>query len=149
MSTSIQFYHLLHTPLERALPKLLERVLAQGSRAVIRTASDADAERLCEQLWTFDTASFLPHGTAKDGNISEQPVFLTSSRDNANAADILILTDGSLAEDASAFSKVLDMFDGQDEQAVAAARTRWSHYKESGSTLAYYKQQPAGGWAAS
>lgn len=148
MTTSIQFYHLLHTPLERALPKLVERVLAQNSRALVRTASDAQAEQLCDQLWTHDPNSFLPHGTAKDGHVSEQPVFLTPTRDNPNGSDILIITDGSMAEDAAAFSKVLDMFDGQDENAVAAARVRWAAYKEAGHSIAYNKQQPGGGWAA-
>ncbi|MGH7030781.1 MAG: DNA polymerase III subunit chi [Stellaceae bacterium] len=32
----IGFYHLLSTPLERALPKLLERVCAQGHVVVVR-----------------------------------------------------------------------------------------------------------------
>lgn len=148
MTTSIQFYHLLHTPLERALPKLLERVLAQGSRALIRTENEARSEALCERLWTFDPNSFLPHGTAKDGRAEEQPVYLTAARDNPNHADILILTDGSTAEDASSFTKVLDMFDGSDDAAVTAARARWAAYKESGHTLIYNKQQPNGGWAA-
>lgn len=148
MTTSIQFYHLLHTPLERALPTLLERVLAQGSRALVRTGNEARAEQLCELLWTFDPDSFIPHGTAKDGNSAAQPVYLTAARDNPNGADILILTDGSVAEDAATFAKVLDLFDGNDEAAVMGARQRWTGYKEAGHMLAYNKQQPGGGWAA-
>ena len=35
----IGFYHLLSTPLERALPRLLERAGAQGYRIVVRAAS--------------------------------------------------------------------------------------------------------------
>ncbi|HYU13358.1 MAG TPA: DNA polymerase III subunit chi, partial [Stellaceae bacterium] len=35
----IGFYHLLSTPLERALPRLLERARAQGHKIVIRAAS--------------------------------------------------------------------------------------------------------------
>lgn len=146
MTTSIQFYHLLHTPLERALPKLLERVLSQGSRALVRTGSEAEAEKLCELLWTFDPAGFIPHGTKKDGRENEQPIFLTASHDNPNGADILILTDGSSAEDAASFTKVLDMFDGTDDAAVLSARGRWKSYKDLGVELTYYKQQPSGGW---
>ncbi len=146
MTSSIQFYHLLHTPLDRALPKLLEKVVASGNRAVIRVRDAKEAERLCDALWTYDPASFLPHGTAKDGAPSEQPIFLTPLPDNPNNADILILTDGSMAEDTSAFSKILDMFDGQSDDATASARERFRTYKDAGHTLSYFKQKPEGGW---
>ncbi len=145
--TSIQFYHLLHTPLERALPKLLEKVLSSGSRALIRTADEARAEWLADQLWTYDPASFLPHGTRKDGDdATAHPIYVTAAEGNPNNADILILTDGSTAEALNGFSKLLDMFDGNNEDTVTAARQRWSHYKSLSLPLAYYKQQPSGGW---
>jgi DNA polymerase-3 subunit chi len=39
----VGFYHLLSTPLERALPRLLERALGQGHRVVLQAGS---AERV-------------------------------------------------------------------------------------------------------
>ena len=59
--TEIGFYHLTCTPLERALPKLLEKVLASGARAVVRAGSDERVEFLNGALWTYQPASFLPH----------------------------------------------------------------------------------------
>jgi DNA polymerase IIIc chi subunit len=44
------------------------------------------------------------------------------------------------------YSKLLDVFDGNAEADVAAARTRWAHYKTAGFALQYIKQQPNGGW---
>ena len=67
----IGFYHLLTTPLERALPRLLERARAQGYRIVVRAASPERVEHLNALLWTYDEASFLPHGSARDGNAGE------------------------------------------------------------------------------
>ena len=75
--TEISFYHLLHTPLERALPRLMEKVLESGARAVIRTGSAQRAEALSDVLWTFEQNSFLPHGTATDGSPDKQPVWIT------------------------------------------------------------------------
>ena len=66
--TEIGFYHLLTTPLERALPRLLERARAQGYRLVVRAASSERVEHLNALLWTYDEAGFLPHGSARDGD---------------------------------------------------------------------------------
>ncbi|MEK9645835.1 MAG: DNA polymerase III subunit chi, partial [Alphaproteobacteria bacterium] len=95
--TDISFYHLVHTPLERALPKLMEKVLESGARAVVRTGSSERAEAVSGALWTFDPASFLPHGTARDGSPEEQPIWITPDDENPNGANILVLTDGMQA----------------------------------------------------
>ncbi len=140
----IGFYHLLSMPLERALPRLLERARAQGHRIVVRAASAERVEHLNALLWTYDEAGFLPHGSARDGNAASQPVWLTDREENPNDASMLILVDGVEAEDASAFSRVADLFDGNDEDAVAAARERWRRAKAAGHTLTYWQQTPAG-----
>lgn len=144
--TDISFYHLLHTPLERALPKLMEKVRDSGARAVIRTGSAERTESICGVLWTYDPASFLPHGTARDGNAAEQPIWITPDDENPNGATILVLTDGMTSSRVAAFDRCLDMFDGRDDSAVSAARERWSAYKSDGHSLAYWQQTQAGGW---
>ena len=143
----ISFYHLLHTPLERALPKLMEKVLESGARAVIRTGSAERAEALSSVLWTYDQGSFLPHGTARDGNEDRQPIWITPDDENPNAADILVLTDGAPAGDIRAWRRCLEMFDGRDETAVTEARRRWSNYKGADHDLTYWQQTERGGWA--
>ena len=50
--TEINFYHLTFSPLERALPKLLERTLEGGKRALVLAASEARVDALNSQLWT-------------------------------------------------------------------------------------------------
>lgn len=142
----VNFYHLLHTPLERALPKLMEKVVESGARAVIRTGSPERAESICGVLWTYDKESFLPHGTARDGNAAEQPVWITPDDENPNGAKFLVLTDGAEATDLSAYERCFDMFDGRDEAAVAAARRRWSACKAAGHSLTYWQQTERGGW---
>ena len=42
----IGFYHLLTTPLERALPRLLERAVGQGHRVVVCAGSPERVEHL-------------------------------------------------------------------------------------------------------
>ena len=43
------------------------------------------------------------------------------------------------------FDRVLDLFDGADEAAVAAARRRWATAKAAGHALSYW-QQGQRGW---
>jgi DNA polymerase III subunit chi len=139
------FYHLLTTPLERALPRLLERARAQGHRMVVRAASSERVEHLNALLWTYDDAGFLPHGSARDGNPAEQPIWLSDAQENPNGASILFLVDGVEAGDIADFSRCIDMFDGNDAAAVEAARSRWRRAQAGGHALTYW-QQTAAGW---
>jgi DNA polymerase III subunit chi len=141
----IGFYHLLSTPLERALPRLLERARAQNLRVVIRAASPERVEHLNSLLWTYDEASFLAHGAARDGNPTEQPIWLCHRDENPNGATVLFLVDGVDAGDVSDFARCLDLFDGNDPDAVEAARGRWRAAQAAGHTLTYW-QQTATGW---
>ena len=144
--TDVGFYHLTRTPLERALPKLLERVLAGGMRAVVVSGSAERVEALNAALWTYEQLSFLPHGSAKDGQAEDQPVWLTTEDENPNGATVLVLTDGVSSGKVGEFARCLDMFDGRDAEAVAAARERWKAMKAAGHSLAYWQQNEAGGW---
>ena len=140
----IGFYHLISTPLERALPKLLERAFAQGHRIVVRAGSSERAEYLCAALWTYEEAAFLPHGSVSDGHAAEQPIWLTHREENPNGASILVLVDGVEAEDLQSYTRCADLFDGSDADAVEAARGRWRRARDAGHTLTYWQQTPTG-----
>ena len=71
---------------------------------------------------------------------------LARHRDTApNGARFLFLVDGADSARLGAFDRVFDLFDGNDEAAVAAARTRWSARRTAGFTLNYW-QQTTSGW---
>jgi len=144
--TDVGFYHLTASPLETALPRLLEKVLASGLRAVVMAGSPERVEALNSQLWTFNPGSFLPHGSAADGNAADQPIWLTDTDENPNGASVLVLTEGVRSERIGDFARCLDLFDGADAEAVAAARARWAEYKSRGFTVTYFQQTTGGGW---
>ena len=144
--TDVAFYHLQLSPLEKVLPKLLEKTLATGRRALVRTGSAARAEALATTLWTYDPGGWLPHGTAQDGDAPEQPIWLTDSEDNANGAAFLFLTDGASSDQLAQFERCFDLFDGNDPAAVAAARERWKAWKAAGHSVTYWQQSETGAW---
>jgi DNA polymerase-3 subunit chi len=146
MPPTIQFYHLLSTSRERAVPKLMEKALASGARVVMLLENDQALKAMSDALWTANPDGFLPHGTAREAHASEQPILLTLVEANPNKADILCILDGSSPASIGEFSKVLDVFDGRSDEAVAAARTRWADYKARGFALQYVQQQEHGGW---
>ncbi len=144
--TDIGFYHLSRTPLEQALPQLMQKVLDSGARAVIRTESGERAEFLSNLLWTADQGSFLAHGTARDGDAEEQPLWITPDEENPNSAGILVLVDGAEASDLAGFERCLDLFDGRNAASLSAARRRWAQCRDAGHSLTYWQQTPRGGW---
>ena len=66
--TEIAFYHLEKSPLEQVLPKLLEKTLGAGKRALVLAGSEQRVEALAGLLWTYEQGSWLPHGTEQDGS---------------------------------------------------------------------------------
>lgn len=144
--TEVRFYHLQRRTLEQALPKILEKVLERNWRAVVLAGSPERVDALNQHLWTYDQSSFLPHGSARDGSADQQPVWLTSQDENPNGATVLVLVDGCTSDRLASFELVCDLFDGNDEDAVLAARTRWKSCKAAGHSLTYWQQNDRGGW---
>lgn len=142
----VRFYHMERQGVEHVLPALLNKALQGGHRIVVRCPNEGMAQQLNTHLWAYDPASFIPHGSEKDGHAEDQPVFLTSKDDNPNKAGVLILLGGAEFEDVSDFSMICEMLDGRDEQAVADARARWKVYKDADHDVTYWQQSPQGGW---
>ncbi|MGF1639691.1 MAG: DNA polymerase III subunit chi [Rhodospirillales bacterium] len=144
--TDVAFYHLTRVPLEKALPKLLEKTLAAGKRAVVIAGSQERAEALAVELWTYDPNAWLPHGTRQDGHAGDQPIWLTAVDENPNGASFLFLTEGADCARIGAFERCFDLFDGNDADAVAAARARWAARRAEGHAVTYWRQTDTGGW---
>jgi DNA polymerase-3 subunit chi len=145
--TEIYFYHLQNQPLERVLPTLLEKSLERGWRVIVQAASEERIEALDAHLWTFRDDSFLPHGTHKQPEAAEQPILLTVNDDNPNKAEVRFLIDGApVPDDASPYQRIVLLFDGDDEDAVATARTRWTLAKEKGLDATYWQPDAQGRW---
>ena len=142
--TEIRFYHLTRKSLEQVLPELLEKTLERGARAVVRAGSPERVESLTQHLWTYNPNGFLPHGNAKDGNAEMQPVWLTAEDERPNNAEFLFLTDGADSAQLSDYTRVVDIFDGTDSDALAAARHRWTVCKKTGYVLSYWQQTDKG-----
>lgn len=141
----IGFYHLTRSGPDQALPPLLGRTLAAGQRAVILCDSDERLASLDAALWLAPTPDWLPHGSRATGHADLQPIWLATTLETPNGARFLFRIDGTGSDaDPAAFDRVFDLFDGNNETTVAAARRRWTTAEAAGHILTYWQQTPTG-----
>jgi DNA polymerase-3 subunit chi len=141
----VWFYHLERTGLEQALPELLEKTLARGWKAIVRTPEPQRVEHLDGWLWSYRDESFLPHAPAAEPSAARQPILLTTEFDNPNGADALFLIDGAEPGELGGYTRCVVLFDGADQAQVLNARRQWTAVKGQGFAVSYWKQQ-ARGW---
>jgi DNA polymerase-3 subunit chi len=147
--TEIWFYHLQRQTLDQALPNLIEKALERGWRVAVQAASEERLEALDQHLWTHSDASFLAHGRAADGDGALQPVYLSTGAENPNGALVRFFIEGaevaaSLGD--GAYERAIVVFDGGNEEELAAARRQWRELKERGFALTYWRLNEAGRW---
>ena len=145
--TETLFYHLERRSLEEILPGLVEKSLARGWRAAIKTDSAERSDALDSLLWTYDDQSFLAHAQAGDGDAAGQPVLISVEEGNPNSAQIVFYVGGAGPGDWSSLSdlaRVVMLFDGRDEAALARARAAWKGAKAAGHEVTYWKETPSG-----
>jgi DNA polymerase-3 subunit chi len=145
--TEVLFYHLQRQPIEKVLPQLLEKSLERGWRAVVQSSSEERIDALDAHLWTYRDDGFLPHGTYRESEAASHPVLLTVQDDNPNGANIRFLLDGTTVPvDAASYQRIVLIFDGENDDAVAAARLQWSASKSQGFDATYWQTDENGRW---
>ncbi len=140
----VDFYHLTNMRLERALPRIAERVLASGARLLIVTRDEAQRVALDRLLWDYAPDSFLPHARAGEGDDTAQPVLIAPDVNAANGAKHIALVDGEWRDDALDFDRAFHFF---DEDRIGEARAAWKGLAgRDGVERRYWKQNDAGRW---
>lgn len=140
------FYHLERAPLERVLPDLLSKSLDKGWRAVVELSEQSQIATIDGMLWTYSDESFLPHGTVKDENASEQTVLITDKAGNENEADIRFFIDGGEVTEHQGYERLVYIFNGNDQDVLNKAREQWKLAKAAGLEATYWQQSNEGRW---
>jgi DNA polymerase-3 subunit chi len=145
--TEVLFYHLQNMLLENVLPPLLEKSLERGWRVVVQSTSQERTDALDAHLWTYRDDSFLPHATWRAADAQDQPIVLAAEEGNPNRANVRFLIDNAaLPEDADAYDRVVLVFNGDDGDALAAARRAWTDCKSRGFEVTYWQADERGRW---
>ncbi|GLH81558.1 DNA polymerase III subunit chi [Bradyrhizobium sp. SSBR45G] len=145
--TEVLFYHLQNMTLEGVLPPLLEKSLERGWRVVVQSTSEERADALDAHLWTYRDDSFLPHATWRVPDVADQPIVLAVEESNPNGATVRFLVDNAaLPSDSQNYERVVLVFNGDDTDALAAARSAWTDCKNRGFDVTYWQADERGRW---
>ena len=77
--SEVYFYHLTHTRLEVALPKILERALSAEWSVEIRIGTERDVETISDAIWNGPDESFLPNCLEDSDKLQDHPIVLSKS----------------------------------------------------------------------
>jgi DNA polymerase III subunit chi len=145
--TEVLFYHLQDVTLENVLPPLLEKSLERGWRVVVQSTSEERTEALDAHLWTYREDSFLPHATWRVTDVGDHPIVLMVEDSNPNRANVRFLVDSApLPADSENYDRVVLLFNGDDAEALAAARRAWTDCKARGFDVTYWQADERGRW---
>ncbi|MBL1421376.1 MAG: DNA polymerase III subunit chi [Alphaproteobacteria bacterium] len=161
--TEVLFYHLEHKPLDVVLPELLEKCFERDWKVYIQCQNKTSAQKIDKQLWSYKADSFLPHGLddapqgqrknfSKEEYAQLQPILIGAEAHNPNSSSVRFLLEGSDVEsdDIAQYQRVIVMFDGASEDAVATARQQWKKFKalpaDILSAITYWQQGASGRW---
>ena len=139
------FYHLDQKPLKSVLPELVGLGLKRGLRMVIEAPAAEALPQLSEMLWAVEDVSFLVHGFGEDAH-EKQPLCLCADAANPNAASYRFYVEGAMPQSIEGLARALILFEGNDEEALASARSEWKKRKAEGHTISYWKQDENGKW---
>lgn len=145
--TEVLFYHLQDMTLENVLPSLLEKSIERGWRVVVQSTSEERTEALDAHLWTYREESFLPHAIWRVADAEDHPIILAIEAGNPNRANVRFLVDNApLPEDSEIYDRLVLLFNGDDADALAAARQSWTDCKARGFDVTYWQADERGRW---
>lgn len=140
----VDFYHLTQLPLERALPRIAERVVAGGGRLLVVAEREEARQALDRCLWAYTPESFLPHAQAGGESDARQPILIAGAIAPANGARNIALADGIWRDGALDFERTFHFF---NEDRIVEARQAWRTLGERGEVVRrYWKQNDSGRW---
>lgn len=139
----VDFYHLTASPLERVLPRIAERVLADDGRLLVVSDDAAQRAGLDKQLWSYKPDSFLPHGQAGGESDAAQPILLSTEPIATNNARNIALVDGVWRDEALDFDRAFHFF---DETRIVEARAAWRALADRDGVERRYWKQTDQGW---
>ncbi len=135
MTERIDFYILPSTDPERRQRfacRLTAKAYRDNARVIIWSATDGEAKRCDELLWTFDDQAFVPHRVSRDEQLSDRgtPVHVTLDIDPVDSADLLVNLSDRLPEGLPRFARIAEIIDA-DEGRRRLGRERFKAYRDA------------------
>ena len=138
--TRVDFY-ILPEPgfdrVQRLACRLTEKAWRAGLTVFINTASEFEAQRTDDLLWTYRQDSFVPHGLYKQHTEGRSPVVVGDGTEPHTPLDVLINLARIVPSFFERFDRVIELVGG-DEADVQQGRERYRLYRDRGCQLKSY-----------
>ncbi len=142
--TRVDFYQLSRDPVDVTVARLARKVIQAGERLLIVASDPQQREALSRILWEQGGASFLANGMADRDHAERQPILLSDRCEAANGARMAIIADGAWREEATAFDRVMLLFEPEGRDAAADLWRRFAAQDTVDNRI--FKQSEQGGW---
>ena len=104
------FYQIEDTNFLRTICKIIERAYLESYKVMVKVENSSIEESLNKILWSYSQKTFIPHGASFDPLPNKQPVYITTTDDNCNDADLIIFVNSLYSEGCKGYRKVLNIF---------------------------------------
>ena len=128
----VEFYVLPDTDPRQRLKvacQLAGKAWRAGLTVFIRGADEADCEALDNLLWSYRSASIIPHNRHEDG--ADAPVVIGVDQQPAHAQGLLINLHPDLPADPERYSRVIEIVN-QAPELLTICREHFRQYRQRG-----------------
>ena len=139
--SEVFFYHLTQTPLEVALPKILERALSANWSIEVRANVNTNLEDMSNSIWKGSEESFLPNCLETHEDVQDYPIVLSNSPLKKLRDCLIVVDQAELQEnDVESHKRVCLIFDAKNEVQLSNARKSWKSFSEAGVNTVYWAE---------
>tara|TARA_Y100000589_G_C26861263_1_gene510046 strand:- start:218 stop:667 length:450 start_codon:yes stop_codon:yes gene_type:complete len=139
--SEVYFYHLTHTRLEVALPKILERALSAEWSVELRIGMERDEETISDAIWKGPDESFLPNCLEDSDKLQDHPIVLSKSSLSEVRDCLVVIDQVNLKEnEVKKFKRVCLLFDAKNEVELTNARKTWKSLSNAGVNTVYWAE---------
>jgi DNA polymerase-3 subunit chi len=148
MTCEVVLYGLTITPLEKTLPKLLEKIYESKKRCLVLVDSLERLQLLNVTLWTYSSGAFLPHLSEQDDPLLQevQPILLSTTETRVNNPAIVVLTSLKKLSDQNNLEKIVYVLDVSTPSLLKDSKDLLTTFKQQGHPMTFWMQSKEKGW---
>ena len=135
--TRVDFYILPESGLDRVQRlacRLTEKAWQSGLTVFVNTASELEAQRADDLLWTYRQDSFVPHALYEQHSEERPPVVVGDGTEPTVPFDVLINLACDVPSFFEGFGRVIELVGG-DPAGLRQGRKRYRLYRDQGCQL--------------
>jgi len=137
--TRIEFFFNVENKLQK-IADLSERAVKKGRRLMVFTPDTELTLKLEHFLWTHPATGFMPHCRAESELAPVTPIIIDTLGTQLTHDDVLINLQSQHPPFFSRFTRLIEIV-GIEEADKAAARTRYSFYRDRGYEIKTFDAQ--------